>query len=132
MVEETLDAPAPKKTEAKKESPKKDTPKAEKNDTPKAEKKEATKAKSDDLKKIEGIGPKIAEIFNNAGIVSFSDLASSEVSKLENILAEAGNRYKSHNPSTWPQQAELAAAGKWDELEKLQDDLQGGVVAEEE
>ncbi|XLS28844.1 50S ribosomal protein L21 [Flavobacteriaceae bacterium M23B6Z8] len=95
----------------------------------KAAKKPATKkAAGDDLKKIEGIGPKIAEIFNNAGIVSFADLAGASIEKLKSILEEAGPRYASKVPDTWPQQAQLAADGKWDELAKLQDDLKGGIA----
>ena len=82
--------------------------------------------KGDDLKKIEGIGPKIAELFNNAGIITFADLAATSVEKLNEILEEAGPRYSIHNPSTWPEQAKLASDGKWDELAELQDKLDGG------
>lgn len=82
--------------------------------------------KADDLKKIEGIGPKIAELLNNAGINSFSDLAGTEVDRIKEILAEAGSRYATHNPGTWPKQAGMAAEGKWDELKKWQDELDGG------
>lgn len=79
-----------------------------------------------DLKKIEGIGPKIEEILNAAGINTFAELSHVAVEKLNTVLAEAGGRYKSHNPSTWPKQAEMAAAGKWEELKKWQDELDGG------
>jgi len=41
-------------------------------------------------------------------------------------LEAAGSRYKMHDPSTWPKQAELAAKGKWDQLAILQDELSGG------
>lgn len=81
---------------------------------------------ADDLKKIEGIGPKIAEIFNDAGINTFSELAGTSVEKLNELLAEAGPRFMSHNPTTWPQQAQLAADGKWDEFDELQKSLDGG------
>lgn len=84
------------------------------------------KSSADDLKKIEGIGPKISEILTNAGIATFADLAASEAEKVKEILAEAGNRFKMHDPTTWPQQAKLAADDKWDELKALQDQLQGG------
>jgi large subunit ribosomal protein L27 len=80
----------------------------------------------DDLRIIEGIGPKIAEIFNVAGINTFAELAATSVDKLKEILASAGSRYSMHDPSTWPKQAELAAAGKMDELKKWQDELNGG------
>lgn len=74
---------------------------------------------SDDLKVIEGIGPKIAEILNEAGINTFADLAAASVDNLKEILVNAGSRYASKNPSTWSQQAQLAASGKWDELKEL-------------
>lgn len=80
----------------------------------------------DNLKKIEGIGPKIAEILNKAGIYTFTNLSQTPVDRLQGILADAGNRYKLHNPQTWPQQAALAAAGNWEELKTLQDRLDGG------
>jgi len=85
-----------------------------------------TEAKADNLTKIEGIGPKIAEHFAAAGIITFADLAGSPVSKLKEILVAAGPRYKAHIPDTWPQQAQLATDGKWDELKVLQDKLDGG------
>ncbi len=88
----------------------------------------ASSGKPDDLRKIEGIGPKIAEHLGAAGIISFSDLADASTDKLQEILTNAGPRYKMHNPSTWPQQAALARDGKWDELKVLQDELDGGVV----
>ena len=90
------------------------------------EEKAAAPASADDLKKIEGIGPKISEILTTAGIGTFATLASTEADKIREILAEAGNRYKMHDPTTWPQQAQLAADGKWDELKTLQDQLDGG------
>ncbi len=81
----------------------------------------------DDLTKIEGIGPKIAEIFNNNGISSYESLANSSVDSLKSILVAAGNRFARHNPGTWPAQARMAADGNWDELKKWQDELDGGV-----
>lgn len=119
---------------AKKEEPKKEEPKAEapekeepKKEEPKVEApKSDESAKADDLKKIEGIGPKIAEILSGNGIDTFGKLAATEAEKIKEILAEAGNRYKMHDPTTWPQQSQLAADGKWEELEKLQDELKGG------
>lgn len=96
----------------------------------KAPAKKAAKAKGDDLKIIEGIGPKIAEVFNDAGIATFQDLANADTAKLREILDAAGSQFASHDPTTWPQQAELAALGKMDELKALQDELQGGREAE--
>ncbi|MBP8726468.1 MAG: Polyribonucleotide nucleotidyltransferase [Saprospiraceae bacterium] len=87
----------------------------------------ATKG-SDDLKKIEGIGPKIAELLAADGIASFDALAATSQEKLHEILVKAGSRFKMHDPSTWPQQAALAASGDWDALRKLQESLKGGRV----
>ncbi|MFT4095369.1 MAG: DUF4332 domain-containing protein [Niabella sp.] len=81
---------------------------------------------ADDLAKIEGIGPKVAEIFNEAGITSFAQLASKTKEELEAILDPHGGIYVAMDPTTWPQQAQLAADGKWDELAALQEALKGG------
>ena len=86
----------------------------------------AKAAKDDDLKKIEGIGPKISELLNLSEIMTFQQLSETPVDTLKGILEDAGPRYRVHNPTTWPQQAKLAADGKWDELKKLQDELDGG------
>jgi large subunit ribosomal protein L27 len=60
---------------------------------------------NDDLKKITGIGPKIAELLNAAGIITYEDLANSSVDKLREILAGAGSRYASKDPAPWIDQA---------------------------
>lgn len=84
------------------------------------------KVKFDDLKVIEGIGPKIEELLKAAGITSWRALADAETSFVQGILDEAGSRYRMHDPGTWSKQAALAADSKWEELEKYQDDLKGG------
>lgn len=83
----------------------------------------AAPVKKDDLVLIEGIGPKIAEAFNKAGIMTFKQLSTTPVERLHHLLAEA--KYAA-DPTTWPEQARLAAEGKMDELKKLQDALIGG------
>ena len=80
----------------------------------------------DDLTRIEGIGPKIAELLVAAEIRTFTALANADVDTLRSILADAGSRYQMHDPGTWPEQAGLAAAGDWDALDSLQDRLDGG------
>ena len=108
-------APAKEAKVEKKEAPKKETPKAEP--------KKAAKVEADDLKKIEGIGPKIAETLIAAGIATYADLAKAKPANISEVIADVrGN----HIPDTWPQQAKLAADGKWDELKELQDKLNGG------
>ena len=94
------------------------------------EAKKVVETGGDDLTKVEGIGPKISEILASAGFPTFATLAEADVEKLREVLAEAGSRYKSHDPETWPAQAKLAAEGKWDELKKWQDELDGGRAKE--
>ena len=86
----------------------------------------AADAKPDDLKKIEGIGPKISQLLTEGGIATFDALSKSDPEKIREILLAAGNRYKMHDPTTWPKQAGLAAKGDWDALKTLQDELDGG------
>ena len=78
------------------------------------------------LRLIEGIGPKIEELLNRGGIQTFQQLADASKGTLKGILAAGGARYKMHDPTTWNQQAALAAAGKKAELAKLQGELKGG------
>jgi predicted flap endonuclease-1-like 5' DNA nuclease len=80
----------------------------------------------DDLKRIEGIGPKIEKMLNDDLIYTWAELAEAPVDRLRGILRKGGNRYKMHDPKSWPDQAKLAAEGRWKELEELQDILQGG------
>ena len=85
------------------------------------------KAAPDDLVKIEGIGPKINELFIKAGITTFAQLASTPVEKMKEILKSGDNRFVSHDPSTWAEQAALAAKGDWAAFKALTDSLDGGV-----
>jgi len=80
--------------------------------------------------KLEGVGPKIQEILYGAGIKTFAQLAETDVNRLKDILAAAGERYRLADPSSWPAQAKLAAAGDWSGLQTLQDSLKGGRTAE--
>ncbi|MFK7980249.1 MAG: helix-hairpin-helix domain-containing protein [Saprospiraceae bacterium] len=106
-----------KKAVAKKVSTKKATAK-------KVVAKKTTKA--DDLKKVEGIGPKIAGLLNADGIITFADLAKAPIKQLKTILDNAGSRYRMHDPKTWSAQAKLAAKGNWEKLKAWQGELKGG------
>jgi len=79
-----------------------------------------------DLKIIEGIGPKIESVLKDAGIADWSALAAAEPGRLKEILEDAGDQYRMHNPYTWPLQARLAAAGRWEEFNTYQEELKGG------
>lgn len=78
----------------------------------------------DNLKIIEGIGPKIESVLKAAGIRTLRKLSLLEVSEIQEILT--ANNLRLANPETWPLQAQLAADGKTDELEELQGKLKGG------
>ncbi|MDR6763431.1 putative flap endonuclease-1-like 5' DNA nuclease [Flavobacterium sp. 2755] len=84
------------------------------------------KIKQDDLKIVEGIGPKIEALFNDAGIKTWKDLSESSTEKLQSILDAGGENYAIHNPSTWAKQALFAYQGKWQELKEWQENLLGG------
>ncbi len=81
----------------------------------------------DDLTKIEGIGPKVQEILNLSGIHTWAQLAKADESFIKTILEKAGGVYASMKPGTWGKQALMADEGRWDELKKWQDELDGGV-----
>ena len=88
--------------------------------------KKAAATKGDDLKKIEGIGPKAAEALVNAGIDTFAKLAKADPANIKEILVAASSRLSHLEPGSWPEQSQLAADGKWDVLKELQDRLDGG------
>lgn len=80
----------------------------------------------DDLKKLEGIGPKIEKLLNEAGIKSYAKLATMDRDTLKAILEAGGNQFKLHEPKSWPYQAELAAKQNWQRLKEYQDFLIAG------
>ena len=116
--------PAPKKTVAKKAPAKKAVAKKATPAPKKTPAKKAATSTVDDLTKIEGIGPKIKEVFHANWILTFADLSTSKVGDLRTILAD--NKLAQHDPKTWKKQATLAKNGKWDELKVLQDELDWG------
>ncbi len=82
--------------------------------------------KADDLKIVEGIGPAIEKLLLDAGITTWQALADAPVDQVRQVLRDAGSRFTMHDPTTWGRQAGLAAAGRFDELQTLQDELTGG------
>ena len=81
---------------------------------------------SHSLETIEGIGPKISKLLNARSIYTFADLAEANVEELQQCLQEAGRKYRLANPTTWPEQARLAAEGDWEALDALKANLKGG------
>jgi predicted flap endonuclease-1-like 5' DNA nuclease len=81
---------------------------------------------ADDLKLVEGIGPKIEELFHKAGLKTWLSVAKSKPAELKEILVAAGERYQIHDPSTWPKQCQMMVDDKWKELQEYQEKLDGG------
>lgn len=135
-------APAPKKAEpvvtspaieeVVAEAPAKKAPAKKAAKTEKITLPSGKKIKQDDLKMVEGVGPKIEGLLNEGGIHTWADLANADLEEVQAILDAAGSRYRMHNPATWAKQARLAADAKWEELEAYQDRLDGGREPEED
>jgi len=85
-----------------------------------------TAPEGDDLKVIEGIGPKIEALLKAAGIATWAALADSHADRLQEILDTGGDRFRIADPTSWPDQASLAAEGRWKDLDEYQDILLGG------
>jgi hypothetical protein len=79
---------------------------------------------ADDLVKIEGIGPKVAKVLQEAGITTFEALAQANAADVQKVLSAAGLQMM--NAEGWIEQAGLAAKGDWAGFEKLQSELKGG------
>jgi predicted flap endonuclease-1-like 5' DNA nuclease len=84
------------------------------------------KIKQDDLKIVEGIGPKIEALYFKAGIKTWKALSETPVEKSQAILNEAGENFALHNPGSWAKQALMAFEGKWAMLKEWQDTHKGG------
>lgn len=76
-----------------------------------------------DLKIVEGIGPKVEKLLHDAEIRTWRDLSETSTEKLQEILETGGENYAIHNPITWSKQALYAYEGKWQELNELQESL---------
>ena len=82
--------------------------------------------KQDDLKVVEGIGPKIESMFKDAGIKTWKALSEAAVADCQKVLDSGGDRYKVHDPASWPMQAKMCYEGKWKELAKWQEEHDHG------
>jgi predicted flap endonuclease-1-like 5' DNA nuclease len=87
------------------------------------------KIKQDDLKIIEGVGPKIEGLLKDGGLKTWVSVGDAKVDTIKKILEDAGPRYRLADPTTWPQQASYAASGEWKALKEYQDKLDGGRLA---
>ncbi len=81
-------------------------------------------AMQDDFSHLDGVGPKISATLRSAGIKTFAKLAAKDVDDLREILvAENPRLLRLSDPTTWPEQAGMAAEGRWENLKALQEDL---------
>lgn len=77
-------------------------------------------AADDDLTKLSGIGPKLAEAMQAAGINGYAPLAAIGVDELGERLSSSGIRYSKAFAESWAAQAKLAEAGDWEGLKAFQ------------
>lgn len=82
--------------------------------------------KPSNLQVIEGIGPKLEEVLHTAGIIDLDHLAQATRDQLKEILDRAGDRFRIHEPRSWPHQADLARKGETAKLKEYQEFLKGG------
>lgn len=85
----------------------------------------------ENLKVIEGIGPKIEELLKDNDINTVQDIAVASATHLQEILESGGDKFRLHDPTTWPAQARLAVNGDWELLKEYQDKLKGGREVDE-
>jgi F-type H+-transporting ATPase subunit gamma len=85
----------------------------------------ASDSEADDLTKVEGIGPKMSKALITAGIDTFAKLAEADEDTLKDAIQQAGMRL-APSIGTWAEQAALARDGRWEDLQTLQDELDGG------
>jgi predicted flap endonuclease-1-like 5' DNA nuclease len=72
-----------------------------------------------DFTKIHGIGPKLADLFKEAGVTSYKHLANMDINQIDKLFADNSMLYNRAVAVTWPQQAKLAEAGDWSALRKF-------------
>ena len=80
----------------------------------------------DDLEIVEGIGPRIAALLRAEGIATWLGLAACGSERLRDVLDLGGPGFRIADPASRPEQAALAAEGRWAELRALQDRLVAG------
>ncbi len=78
------------------------------------------KIAKDDLKLVEGIGPKIEAQFRKNGLKTWADVAAAKPEQLKKVLVKAGDHYQLHDPSSWPEQCRMMVEDRWEELRKYQ------------
>ncbi len=85
-----------------------------------------TKVNENDLKIVEGIGPKIEGLFHNFNIRTWEQLSETSADKCQEVLDSGGKRYRIHDPASWPMQAKMAYEGHWKQLAEWQEKHRAG------
>lgn len=96
---------------------------------PKAAPRDVSKVKGatkDNLRLVEGIGPKVEEALHKAGIKTFAQLAEMSSADLERIVKVEGGVRIVGDAATWPKQAQYVVKGDMEGLKAYQDKLVGG------
>ena len=65
----------------------------------------ASKRAVDDLTMVKGIGPKLAETLNSAGLTSYAQISRLSPESISEILVKVDSRNKRFDTTTWPEQA---------------------------
>jgi nucleotidyltransferase/DNA polymerase involved in DNA repair len=79
----------------------------------------------ENLKVIEGIGPKIEKALKADGITSYAQIAAASESELRASIAKSGIKF-APSVKTWAHQAQYLVDGNDDGLNEYQDYLIGG------
>lgn len=82
--------------------------------------------KENDLKIVEGIGPKIEELFHKFDIKTWKALSETSADTCQEVLNSGGKRYRIHDPASWPMQAKMAYEGHWKQLAEWQEKHRAG------
>ncbi|SDQ11069.1 hypothetical protein [Flagellimonas zhangzhouensis] len=82
--------------------------------------------KENDLKLVEGIGPKIEGLFHNFDIKTWEKLSETSADTCQKVLDSGGKRYRIHDPASWPMQAKMAYEGHWEQLAEWQEKHRAG------
>jgi predicted flap endonuclease-1-like 5' DNA nuclease len=82
------------------------------------------RAMQDDFSHLDGVGPKISATLRSAGVKTFAKLAAKEVDDIKEILvAKNPSLLRLSDPTTWPEQAGMAAEGRWETLKAFKEGL---------
>ncbi len=64
-------------------------------------------------------------MLNAVGILTVAGLVKANPGRLRAMLGAAGSRFRMHDRETWPEQAWLTAAARWEEPDRLEEERKG-------